>query len=229
MKNNAVTAAKIKNNAITGGKIANGAVTASKLGGAAVGASNLGANSVGPTALSDNAVTGSKIANGAVSGDKIANDAVGGEKIANGAVTSTKIGAGAVGSTQLAEAERSEAFKAEGSGLLNLELAQPVSQAPTVIQSLALPLGGQYVVTGETELILSTGTSQFSQCFLADEGASIATAADTYEKGLLSVSGGVSMTGVSNGGTITLACRSSGAGTFAFNRQIVAIRVGSVN
>jgi trimeric autotransporter adhesin len=199
LADNSVTSPKVANNAITGEKIANGAVN------------------------------GDKIAGGAITGGKIGSGAVGSDQIADGAVTSAKIAGGAVGSTQLAESERSQAFKAEGFGLLNLELAQPVSAAPTVIQSLALPLGGQYVVTGETELILSTGTTQFSQCFLADEGVSIATAADSYDAGALSVSGGVSMTGVSNGGTITLACRSNGEHTFAFNRQIVATRVGSVN
>jgi hypothetical protein len=85
------------------------------------------------------------------------------------------------------------------------------------------------VVTGETELIRSTGAAGYSECSLAINGTQIAAMSDTYEAGVLFPSGGVSLTGVSGGGTATLGCKSSSASTFAFERKLVAIRVGSVN
>lgn len=231
LKNNAVTTAKIKSSAVTGGKIANGAVTSSKLGGGAVGASNLAADSVTGAAIADNAVSGAKIANGAVSGTKIANGAVSGEKIGAGAVGTGNLANGAVTREKLAPGERSEVLQiSEPSS--TAELAHPVAEPATQVITLVLP-AGRWVVTGETNLIYTIETESTpvnsTECGLADDGAGIAESSSSYPPGLFFPSGGVSMTGVSDGGTITMSCKSFHGKTFAAGRQIVATRVGSVN
>jgi hypothetical protein len=231
LKNNAVTTAKIKNSAVSGGKIANGAVTGSKLGAGAVGAANLGANSI----------TGAAIADGAVSGTKIADGAVGGAKIANGAVSGTKIGAGAVGTGNLADGavtreklapgERSEVLEFKETPSTS-ELAHPIAEPGTKIMTASLP-AGQWVVNADVSLIYTieaeSAAVMGTECTLADDGTTIGEAADTYRPGLFFTSGSVSMNGVSDGGTITILCKSFNKNSFGATRQIIATRVGSVN
>jgi len=221
LKKNAVTSVKVKNNAITGGKIANGAVTGSKLGGGAVGASNLAANSVTGAAIADGAVSGTKIANGAVGGDKIAAGAVGTGNLANGSVTREKLAAG----------ERSEVLQFEETSS-TAELAHPILESGTKIMTATLP-AGRWVVTADVSLIYTieaeSSSTNASECFLTDDGTTIGEGASTYRVGLFFFAGSVSMTGVSDGGTINVLCKSFIKNSFGGTRQIIATRVGSVN
>lgn len=207
LKANSITTGKIKKEAVVAGKIKNGAVTEGK--------------------LADGAVTTNKIADNAVTTPKIANDAVTNAKIGAGAVTNPKITNESVSAAKLVAGERSEAFENE-IVTSSAELAEPLSDPATTVVTLSLPAGGSYVVTGQTELIRTLGEPVFTECFLNDDGVGIATMSDTYQAGLFFPSGGVSMTGIANGGTVALACKSTDEDTFAFHRKIVAIRVGSV-
>lgn len=231
LKNNAVTSAKVKNAAITGGKLANGAVTGAKIGGGAVGASNLAANSVGASALADNSVTSSKVASGAISGDKIANGAVSGDKIGGGAVGTGNLSNGAVTREKLAAGERSEVLQFEETSS-TAELPHGMFENPTNIMSAALP-AGRWVVTAQVSLVYSveaeSAPENGSECFLNDDGTTIGEGGSTYRVGLFFFAGSVSMTGVSDGGTITMSCKSFNKNSFGLNRQIIATRVGSVN
>jgi hypothetical protein len=202
LKKNAVTTAKIKNEAVTSGKLKNGAVVNGKLGGGAV--------------------TADKIADSAVTSGKVADSAVTTGKIANDAVTAGKLAAG----------ERSEAFVAEEpSG--TVELQKSLAELPTTVVTLKVPTSGNYVVTGNTELIFSIGSSPpetaLTECFLNDDGTSIGEMSSTTREGLIFPGGGVSVSGISDGGTLTLACKSNTKNTFAFKRKIIAVRVGSVS
>lgn len=206
-------------------------------GASALAASQLGKNTVGTKQLKNNAVTTSKIKKeavttakikkGAVTANKLAANSVATSNVANGAVTTEKIGEGAVTSGKLAAGERSEAFHAEFTST-SPQLANPIAEPPTTVLSTSIPTGGHYVVTAETELINTIGETRFTECFLSDDGVGIAEMSDQYEPALIFPSGGVSMTGISDGGTLKLACKSNGNNTFAFKAQIIAVRVGAV-
>jgi hypothetical protein len=241
LKKEAVTAAKVKNGAITSGKIAGGAVTGAQLGGGAVGASNLAANSVTGAAIANGAVTGTKIAAGAVGGGNIADGAVTGTKIAAGAVGGGNIADGAVGTgnlangsvtrEKLAAGERSEVLKFEETSS-SAELNHPILEGATNIMTATLP-PGQWVVTAEVNLLYTieaeSSPTNGSECFLTDDGTTIGEGSSTYRVGLFFTAGSVSMTGTSNGGTITMSCKSFIKNSFGLGRQIIATRVGSVN
>lgn len=221
LKKEAVTTAKVKPGAITESRIGNGSITGQKLGAGAVGASNLAANSVGSSAIADNAVTGSKIASGAVGSDKIAGGAVGTGNLANGAVTREKLAAG----------ERSEVLQFEETSS-TAELSHPILETPTKIMTANLP-AGRWVVTADVSLIYTieaeSSPTNGSECFLTDDGTTIGEGASTYRVGLFFFAGSVSMTGVSDGGTISIQCKSFIKNSFGATRQIIATRVGSVN
>lgn len=202
LKNNAVTAAKIKKEAVASGKIKNGAVVNGKLG------------------------------SGAVSTDKIVDSAVTSGKLADGAATTGKIANDAVTAGKLSPGERSEAFVAEEpSG--TVEFQKSLFEPPTTVVTLNVPAGAQYVVTGQTQIIFSIGTSPpetaLTECFLNDDGTSIGEMSATSKEGLIFPSSGVSMTGISDGGTLTVACKSNTKNTFAYKRKIIAVRVGAVH
>jgi hypothetical protein len=219
LKKNGVTAAKIKKNAVTSAKIKNGAVTSGKLGAAAVTNSN----------LADGAVTSGKLGDGAVTTGKLADGAVSTGKLANGSVSTGKLADGSVSTGKLTEAERSQGFeKAETSGTVGP--LPNLGSTPTVVASITLPAGGNYVVTGETELInVDVSETHYSQCLLNDDGTEIAAQfSGEYRLGLFPT-GGVTVAGIANGGTVTLACRSdNNTKTFAFDRRLIATRVASV-
>jgi hypothetical protein len=202
LKKNAVTAAKIKKNAVTAAKIKAAAVSSGKL------------------------------ANGSVTAGKLGKAAVTSDNLADGSVTNGKLGGSAVTADKLAQSERSEAFKASDESLSS-ELPHPLVEDAATLATLNLPAGGHYVVTAESELIFSiaseAGETRFTECSLSDDGTSIATMSDTYVAGLFFPAGGVSMTGISDGGTVNLLCKSTGKNTFGFDRQIVAVRAGSVS
>lgn len=207
LKGSAVTAGKIKKEAVTAAKIKSGAVSNSKLAGSAV--------------------TSDKLAGSAVTGDKLAAGAVVTDKLADNAVSGGKIGTGVVSADKLVAGERSEAFHAASVSTSPM-LANPIAEPPTTVLTTVLPTPGAYVVTAQTELINSIGATRFTECSLSDDGTSIADMAAQYEPALIFPSGGVSMTGISDGGTLKLSCKSNGNNTFAFEAQINAIRTGKV-
>lgn len=225
---NSVGTKQLKKNAVTAAKIKNGAVTAGKIGANAVDGSKLADNAVSNGKIADNAVTNGKIADSAVSNGKIADNAVSNSKIAGNAVSNGKIADNAVTAGKLAEGERSQAFSAEGAAGPSAELPKELSKPPLTVVTLNLP-SGAFVVTAQTVLIRSLGEPGFTECILDDDGTELGEMADTYSAGLFFPSGGVSVSGVSNGGKVTLGCRSNTDKTFAFKEKIVAIRVGSVN
>jgi hypothetical protein len=201
LKSNAVTSAKIKKEAVTAAKIKNGAVT------------------------------NTKIANEAVTTEKLGNSSVTVGKLAEGSVGTGKLADGAVNSGKLAQNERSEAFQvAETSGTVGP--LPNLGSAPTTVATLQLPAGGNYVVTGETALVntdLIGSEDHYTECALNDDGVEIASQfSGLYSPGLFP-SGGLTLAGVANGGTVVLACHSdNNSKTFSFERRIIAIRVGSV-
>jgi hypothetical protein len=221
LKANSVKTGKIVKEAVTAGKIKNGAVTEAKIADGAVTTNKLANEAVTTAKVKNLAIGTGKIEAGAVDTGKLANEAVNTGKIANSSVTAGK----------LTQGERSEAFRVnETSGTVGP--LPNLASTPTIVATLSLPSGGNYVVTGETEFIntdIGGPTDHYSQCVLSDDGTEIGTQFDTYAAAGLFPSGGVTVAGISNGGTITLACRSdNNTKTFAFQRQIVATRVGSV-
>jgi hypothetical protein len=212
LKNNAVTGKKIKNGAVTGAKLANGSVSTRKLANGAVTTAKLGLAAVATVNLSDIAVTTSKIADGAVTTGKIA----------DGAVTTSK----------LDPSERSQAFlDTETSGTVGP--LPNLASSPATVATINLPAGGHYVVTAETEFIntdIGGPTSHYAECSLSSGGTTIGDQSATYNAGGLAASGGVTVTGISDGGTVLLSCRADDAThSFGFDRRIVASRVASVS
>jgi hypothetical protein len=205
------------------------------LGGAsALAAGQLGKNSVGTKQLKNNAVTTKKIKNGAVTGAKLATGAVTGAKLATGAVTGDKLGAGAVSTTTIADGavstskitpgERSEGFSKTTLGGAGVSL----TENETTVATLNLPTGGHYLVTATTGIGGNGATLTAAICSLRDNGTEIdvggGTAAPSGQ-----LSGSVALNGVSNGGTVTLACSQAiVATTISKNQVITAVRVNSV-
>ena len=251
IKNNAVSGGKIANGAVTGAKLGGGAVGAGNLApnsvtgpaiaDGAVGGAKIATGGVGTGNIADGAVNGAKIATGGVGAGNIADGAVNGAKIANGAVSGDKLGAGAVGAgnlangavtrEKLAAGERSEVLQfKEGSS--TAELAHGITEAGTKIMTAELP-PGQWVINASVNLIYSieaeSATVNGSECSLTDDGTTIGEGGATYRVGLFFYSGTASMIGVSDGGTVSILCKSFNKNSFGAGRQIIATRVGSVN
>jgi hypothetical protein len=221
-------------------------------GASALAAAQLAKNSVGTKQLKSNAVTTAKIKKEAVSSAKLKNEAVTTAKLKNGAVTTAKLGSGAVANGNLADGsvstgkiaegavsanklaagERSEALQvAETSGTVQLEdgLLGTFGPAQAVV-TINLP-AGNFVVTAQTEFInTKVGETLSATCRLFDGETQLSEQSATILPGLLFPSGGVTTVGISDGGTVFLACRATGTtkNIFAFQRRIVATRVNSV-
>jgi hypothetical protein len=222
LKANSVKTGKIVKEAVTAGKIKTGAVTTAKLGAAAVTTDK----------LADNAVTTPKIADSAVSSGKIANDAVATAKIAANAVSTGKIADSAVTAAKLTASERSKAFQTQSTGLLNTEVSVGLLGSYTTALSVAsttLP-AGQYVVMAKSEFLNSTlGEDRSVICRLYDDGVQIDQGSSPLGLIIIVSQGTVNTLGISDGGELNMRCRASGDDVFPFNREIVAIQVGSVN
>jgi hypothetical protein len=187
---------KLKNNSVTTPKIKDAAVTNPK--------------------LADDSVTTGKIVNGAVTTPKLADRAVTTDKIADSAVTAGKLEA----------SQRSETFEAHTAGLSGA-LATPIGGTKTVLQTLVLPAGGKYFVTGEAELFNGAATLYHANCALSGvNGSANVGETATGQPDLLFGSGGVSVSGISNGGSVTLSCSTDTASIFAGNRNLDAVRAG---
>ncbi len=202
------------------------------LGGGAYAATKLKKNSVTTKSIKNGAVTTKKIANGAVTTSKLANGAVTSAQLGTGAVTTANIADGAVTSAKLDPSLVTHAFIAtQPSGEVGpLPL---ISGSPETVVTLNLPTGGNFVVTGQAELIntdIGGPTSHFADCELSNNSTDLGDGADSYDAGGLSPSGSVAITGISSGGgAVTLACKSNDAThSFAFRGQIVAQRVSAV-
>lgn len=220
LKKNAVNTAKLKKEAVAAGKIKNAAVTTDKIADGSVSNGKLADDSVSSTKLQSNSVIAGKIADSAVTNGKLANDAVGTTKIAGSAVTAEKLAAG----------ERSEAIQVWQEGLLNTEMATGLLgnyASGTLAASAALP-AGNYVVTASTELINSAIAERSAICRLFDDGSELGEGSAVIGQLIIVTQGTVTITGISDGGNLSLRCRASSDKVFSFNRKITAIRVGSV-
>jgi hypothetical protein len=183
-------------------------------------------NSVTTPKIKDGAVTNPKLADDAVTTGKIVGLAVTTGKLGNAAVTTDKIADSAVTAGKLEPSQRSETFEAETT--TTVTLAQPFSQPKTTAQTLALPAGGKYLVTAQAELFNTnaTGNPRRTNCSLS--GVTGSSQASDYYDGLdvFTGSGGIALSGISTGGTVTLGCNSDGTNTAAGFRRIEAVRVG---
>ena len=145
-------------------------------------------------------------------------------KLADRAVTSAKIASSAVGTGQLAAGERSEGFSKTPLGGGGTSLGATES----TVASLSLPAGGHYLVTAETGIAGAGAVNTAAVCSLRDDGADIAVGGRTA---LASgqISGSITLTGVSDGGTVNLVCSAAAAATtISKNQVITATRVNSV-
>lgn len=232
LKKNAVTTAKIKKEAVNGAKIKNGSVSSGKLAAGAVSSDKIADGAIANGKLANDAVNTAKIADNAVSTAKVADNAINSAKIADNAVNTGEIANSAVTAAKLAPSERSEAFQTWEEGLLNTEMATGLLSSyasGTLAVQTTLP-AGNYVVTASTELIQSTITEERSAiCRLFDDGDELGEGASMIGKVIIVTQGTISITGISNGGTLSLRCRASGDKVFSFDRKITAIKVGSVS
>jgi hypothetical protein len=166
---------------------------------------------IGSKQLKKNAVTATKIKNGAVTTRKIKKGAVTASRIANSAVTQA----------QLAPGERSEAYTVNRAATIAL----PASAATPVV-SVTLPAGSRYVVSATASFGNSGAAQNLVACFLRDDGAET-TRGDAALAPIPVYSQTVTLTGVSDGGVVSLACEPS-TNAVARNRVITATKVGTV-
>jgi hypothetical protein len=147
-------------------------------------------------------------------------------QIAANAVTTGKIADSAVTAGKLEVAQRAETFEAHTSGL-TAALATPIGATHTIVQTLDLPAGGKYLVNAQAEAFNGAATTYHVHCQLGNVRAG-SSEGDTATGGpdLLFGSSGITLTGISTGGTVTLGCSSDTANIFAGARNIEAVRVG---
>jgi hypothetical protein len=179
------------------------------------------AKKIGTNQLKNGAVTTKKLKNRAVTSAKLKGGAVTSDKLADGAVTSGKLAGGAVTAANLVPEERSEGF--EATTLQSLALA---AGSGTVVQSLALPPGGHYVIVGSATLGNNAASANSVSCDLRDDGAPLAEGIESLDP-LATFSETITLTGVSDGGQAEIACRPENA-AMARSRVITAVRVGSL-
>lgn len=186
---------------------------------AALSGGTYAATKLGTKNLRNGAVTNKKLRNGAVTNRKLRRRAVSISKLREGAVGTTKIRAAAVTATQLAPGERGEGFVSNRPAAMDL-----VANTSNTVATLSLPPGA-FVVTAATSLGGRQAGSNFIPCILRDDGAVV-----TGGEGFVDFAAymeSVTLTGVSNGGTVTMACTPS-APAAARSRTITAVRVGSL-
>jgi hypothetical protein len=153
------------------------------------------------------------------------------DTVTDGAITTPKLADSAVTAGKLDAGERSQGFQTQSTGLLNTELGTGLLGnygTATSVVSRTLP-AGNYVVFAKTELINSSLEPRSVICRLFDDGVQRDEGSTPVAELIIVAQGTVSTMGISNGGTLHLRCLASGDDTFAFNRELVAIRVGSVN
>jgi hypothetical protein len=181
------------------------------------------ATKVGTKQLKNKAVTTKKIKNGAVTGAKLAAGAVTGAKLAAGAVNSGSIVDGAVTTSKLTPGERSEGFSKT-----TLGVGVSLTAKELTVATLNLPPGGHYLVSATTGIGGDGASETAAICSLRDDGTEIAAGGSTAAvSGQLS--GSVTLSGVSGGGSVTLVCSQAIAKpTISKNQVITAVRVNSV-
>lgn len=161
-----------------------------------------------------------KLKDGSVVTRKLADGAVTAPKIADGAVTTPKVADGTVTTPKLAANERSEGFSKTTLG----GAGTPLDATEKTVATLSLP-AGNYVVDSSTG-IASAAASQ-ALCSLRDDGADLNVAGSSVI-GSGQITGGVSLPGVSDGGTLTLVCTAAAGAPISKNQVITAIRVASL-
>ena len=175
---------------------------------------------IGTRQLKRNAVTTSKIRNSAVTEVKLKDGAATTRKLADGAATTAKLAGAAVTTAKLDGPERSEGFVTNQGGQIPLTAA-----TNTTVATLNLPAGGHYVVTAATALG-SNGVAGLVSCELRDDGSLVANGFGSLP-GLAVFAQTITLTGASDGGSLTLACNAD-SGAQAKSRVITAVRVGSL-
>lgn len=147
--------------------------------------------------------------------------AIGASQIKNKSITTKKIKGGAVTTPKLAPNERAEGFFKKTLGGAGTTLG---ATDQTVI-SLNLPTGGHYIVTASTGV--ASGANSAAICTLRDGGTDVAVGGGSA-LGSGQISGGVTLTGVSGGGTVRLDCSASVGTPISKNQEMTAVRVGSL-
>lgn len=143
------------------------------------------------------------------------------KKIDGQAVTTQKIAKEAVTTKKIATGERSEGFVTNESGAIPLP-----ATTSTTVATLDLPSGGTYLVTAAASLGNNAAAPNLANCELRDDGVKV-SAGNGALPGLAVFGETITLTGSSDGGTVTLACELDNAGQ-ARDRVITAMRVGSL-
>lgn len=167
------------------------------------------------------ALTGGAYAAVKIGTSDLAKKAVTTKKIDGQAVTTQKLAKEAVTAKKLAPGERSEGFATNQAGPIPLP-----ATTTTTVATLDLPAGGTYVVTAAASLGNNAATLNPANCELRDDGAKVSAGNETLP-GLVIFGATITLTGTSDGGSVTLACQLDNAGQ-ARDRVITAVRVGSL-
>ena len=175
-----------------------------------IGGKDIKAQAIKTSKIKDGAVTDKKLRNGAVTADKLAPGAVSPSVIADGSITAAKLEPG----------ERSQAFTASH-GQVSLP-----SATDTVAIQTSLPVPGNYVMTVSGLIGNATGAANFVSCQLLDANNPLATSG-TALTGSATFQQTISLTGVSDGGTVRLSCNPN-AGAAIKELRLTATRVNTV-
>lgn len=161
------------------------------------------------------------IAKQAVTTPKIAGKAVTTPKLGGQSVVTSKLAKEGVTTKKLSQGERSEGYVTNQTGTVPVPAA-----TSTTVATLDLPTGGQYLVTAGATLGNDAATANLAHCELRDDGTKITAGNDALPPAAV-FAATITLTGASDGGTVTLACDLDNAGQ-ARDRVITATRVGSL-
>ena len=204
--NGEVKTVDLGNNAVTSAKIADGQVTEADVGQAAVGAAELKNNSVGSPKVIDNTLVGADVKDNALKGADIDE--------------SSLQGLGGGGSLPRAQVARDGTQTTLN--VLGEELDPGVDQ---VIQT-SLP-SGNWVVTATATFGGGGGGEKLIICGLYDANNPVSEG-NTHTQSLATFAAAISLTGVSDGGIVRLACATDSPTAFVRDKMLVASQVGNV-
>jgi hypothetical protein len=137
-------------------------------------------------------------------------------------ISTKQIRKGAVTTNKLAKNERSQGFVYRR----NDTIALPAG-TPTEVAILALPQGGQFIVTAHVTVSADAATPEFVECSILDNGATNSRATTTLPDAGGTFNGSLALTGATGGGTVTVSCEADSDSTSS-EQALTAIRVGAV-